>query len=85
MHNESMADRVVDGTAESVNGNGNPNNIEGFNAEIHMSPLVTKVAVGCVGVLLGAFLGKKINARGIAAKTAPVVREAADKVEEVAA
>jgi len=81
MNNESLADRVVDGTAEEVNLNGNK---PALGVEVTMSPLATKVVVGAAGILLGAFIGKKLNARSIAVNTAQKVQDVAEQAEEAA-
>ena len=81
MNNESLADRVVDGTAEEVNLNGNK---PALGVEVTMSPLVTRIAIAVTGVALGVVLGKKLNARNIAVNTAQKVQDVAEQAEEAA-
>ena len=81
MSNESIADRIVDGTAEEVNLNGNK---PALGVEVTMSPLVTRIAIAVTGVALGVVLGKKLNARNIAVNTAQKVQDVAEQAEEAA-
>jgi hypothetical protein len=83
MHNESLADQVVDGTV-SENGS-KPSNVSALGVEVHMSPLVTKVAIGAAALLAGAYLGNKLNARSIAVQSASKIQDVAEQAEEAAA
>jgi hypothetical protein len=86
MHNESMADRVVDGTAEEITGdnNGHVSEIKDVKPGIEFHIRISRnTLIGVpVAIVVGTILGRKLNL--LAAKTAPVLQEAADKVEEVA-
>lgn len=83
-HNESRAERTIDGTAEEVNSNGHVevNEVKpGFEFHIRVS---RNVVIGApIALLAGVVLGRKLGS--IASKTAPVIHDAAEKVEEVAA
>jgi hypothetical protein len=80
MHNESMAEQIVDGTAKSINGD----NTTSKSMMVKLEMPVTYLAAG-VALVAGVILGKKFNAKAIASRTAKATHEVADKVEEVAA
>lgn len=80
MHNESMADRIVDGTAEEIGNSNNGSEPRGVSKVTIEFP--TKYIYGGVALVVGLVVGRKLNLLG--AKAAPVLQEAANKVEEVA-
>jgi hypothetical protein len=81
MHNESLSDRIVDGTAEEVNLNGSK---PALGVDVTMSPLVQRVAIAATGVALGVIIGRKLYFRPLVIKGAQKVEEVAEQVEEAA-
>jgi hypothetical protein len=79
MHNESMAEKITEGRAST--GNGKP----ALGVEVTMSPFATKLSIAAMGILLGAMIGKRFNARPIVVKGAQKVQDVAEQAEEAAA
>ena len=83
MNNESMADRVLDGSAEEVHASNNgvpPTVGYKISATISRNGIIS----GAVGIALGYIIGQKLNARGLALKSAQKVQTVAEQAEEAA-
>jgi hypothetical protein len=80
MHNESLKDRVVDGT---VSDNGSTPSSKSPGLEAHIQ-LPTKYVFAGLALAVGIVVGKKFNARALTANTASKIQDVAEQAEEAA-
>ncbi len=88
-HNESLADQIIEGSAESVNGDGTKFSGLEFNKDetglaFRLAFTNRQILIGTAALVAGVLLKKNLNGRTLAVNTAQKVQDVAEQAEEAA-